>query len=58
MVEHTRMEKVEIGMACFVVKKNMAIRIEVATPPPPIPATVHRAIIMLKVVIPAISTAC
>ena len=49
------MEKLEIATAGFVSNFQNAISIELATPPPPIPATVQSAIMIPKVKRPATS---
>ena len=50
-----KMEKLEIAIAGLVVKPNIAMRMEIATPPPPTPATFDRAMMMEKTKMPAIS---
>ena len=55
MQEQLRMERVEMAMAILVGKKKKAISREEVTPPPPIPATVHAAIMKLKTKMPVTS---
>lgn len=50
-----KIEKLEIAIAGLVVKWNMAMTTGIATPPPPIPATLLSAMIKAKTMIPPIS---
>ena len=53
-----KIEKLEIAIAGFVVKWNMDITIGIATPPPPIPATLLRAMIKVNTNSPPYSSPC
>ena len=53
MVVHISIVKLEIATAGLVVKWKKAIIRDTAIPPPPIPATVQRAIMKAKVASPA-----
>ena len=52
----TRIEKLEMATAGFVSNLKKAMSIEIAMPPPPIPATVQRAMIKPKTNKPTISS--
>ena len=53
-----KIEKLVIAIAGFVVKWNMAITIGIASSEPPIPATLLKAMIRAKTIIPPISSVC
>ena len=50
-----KIEKLEIAIAGLVVKWNIAMTTGIATPPPPIPATLLKAMMSAKTIIPPIS---
>ena len=52
----TRIEKLEMATAGFVSNLKKAISMELAIPPPPIPATVHMAMMKPKTKRPAHSS--
>ena len=56
IVVHTRIEKLEMATAGFVSNLKKAMSIEIAIPPPPMPATVHRAMMKPKTKMPTISS--
>lgn len=57
IVVQTRMLRLEIATAGFVVKLKKAMMRDMAIPPPPIPATVQSPIMKAKVKTPSISIA-
>ena len=56
MIELIRIEKLDIATAGLVVNLKKAIIRETAIPPPPIPATTHRAITKENVARPVTSS--
>ena len=55
MTEQVKIENPEIGIAYLVDKLKNVIHKGITTPPPPIPAIVHRAIITDNTIRPIIS---